>query len=618
MESKHYSVAVVLALVVSSATIYLNSVLAVPSVRPPEAATADLSEDRYLSYVRYLASDELKGRGDGTPELDEAADYITTQFHALGLRPKGEDGTYFQTFPITTGAEFGPSNDIRIDGRKLQIKEDFVPVPFSTTGTFEGPVVFVGYGITAPEYHYDDYAGIDVDGKAVVVFRHEPQELDPKSVFNGTNFTTHAAFISKAINAKQHGAKAIIFITDPNNHVPEPDKVGEATRGAETDDVGISSIHARREAVMELFKRAGQDLGVIQKEIDTKLQPHSFELATGRVRIVTDIVRTRKPVRNIVGAIKGADPRLKDDWVVIGAHYDHLGLGSRNSLAPSQIGKIHHGADDNASGTAGVIELARLAAKNPGSFKRSVLFVAFAGEEIGLLGSSYFVNHPTVPLANITGMINLDMIGRVKANRIFVEGVGTSPNLRPWLEDMDKFSGLRLDYSNSGYGGSDHMSFTMKKIPVMFFFSGLHSDYHKPSDTADKINAHDAVRVLSLVYMMMEKVADAPQQLQYTEVQQAHPSGGGGDGYGPYFGSIPDFRDDLMGVLFADIQPNSPAAKAGLKSGDLLIEFGGMMIDNLYDFTYALRAHKPGDVVQVIVRRQGQEVRARVTLEPRK
>jgi Zn-dependent M28 family amino/carboxypeptidase len=266
-----------------------------------------------------------------------------------------------------------------------------------------------------------------------------------------------------------------------------------------------------------------------------------------------------------------------------------------------------------------VLELTRLASMNKQSFKRSILLMTFAGEEIGLRGSSYFTNHPTISLGQITAMINLDMIGRVNGDRIFVEGVGTSPNFRPWLEEMNKSVGLKLDYSNSGYGGSDHMSFTMKKIPVVFFFSGLHPDYHKPSDTYNKINAPDAVRVLSLAYMLLDKEANEPGRLQYTEVQQSRPAGGGGgDAYGPYFGSIPDFRDDLMGVLFADVQPNSPAAKAGLKPGDLLIEFGGMMIDNLYDFTYALRAHKPGEVVQVVVKRNGQNVQAAVTLEARK
>jgi aminopeptidase YwaD len=305
--------------------------------------------------------------------------------------------------------------------------------------------------------------------------------------------------------------------------------------------------------------------------------------------------------------------------VVVGAHYDHLGLGDRSSLAPSQIGQIHHGADDNASGTSGVLEVARLAAKNKSQWKRSVLFITFAGEELGLLGSSQFVNHPTVPLNNVIGMINMDMIGRLNNDRLFVGGVGTSPNFKPWLDEFNQTVHLQLDYSDSGYGASDHMSFNAKKIPVLFFFSGLHTDYHKPTDTYDKINAAGAVKVLSLVYMMADRMASEAKRLQYTEVQQPKPaSAGSGGGYGPYFGSVPDFRDDLKGVLFADVQNNSPAAKAGLKQGDLLVEFDGKPVQNLYDFTYALRAKKAGDVVGVVVRRNGQDVKVNVTLEARR
>ena len=237
---------------------------------------------------------------------------------------------------------------------------------------------------------------------------------------------------------------------------------------------------------------------------------------------------------------------------------------------------------------------------------------------MGLLGSSYFVNHPTIPLENITAMINMDMIGRLTNDRLFVGGVGTSPNFKSWVEDFNKSVGLKLDYSESGFGASDHTSFNAKKIPVLFIFSGLHADYHKPSDTYDKINAQGAVKVLSLVYPMLAKVANEPERLQYAQVQEPQPQGGGAGGYGPYFGSIPDFRDDLKGVLFSDVRPDSPAAKAGLKAGDLMVQFDGKPIQNLYDFTYALRAKKPGDVVLVVVKRNDQEVKANVTLEARR
>jgi aminopeptidase YwaD len=616
MEKRHLPLTLGVAAFLAVFTLYLNSLVAVPAPRPAAQSVSDLSPSRYFDHVKYLSSDEMKGRGDGTPELDKAANYIAAQFRLWGLRPMGDDNTYFQRFELITGATIGSHNQLQLDGKDLKMNEDFVPITFSDTAQFEGPLVFAGYGITAAELHYDDYQGIDANGKVVVVLRHEPQESDPKSPFDGTNFTRHASFINKAINAKQHGARGIVFLTDLN-HADE--QVGDATRTEETDDLGIPSVHAKREPFLNLFKTAGKDVAAIQKKIDMDLKPQSFELPAVRARIATDIVRTKKTVNNVVAGLAGSDAALQNEWVVVGAHYDHLGLGGRDSLAPSQIGQIHHGADDNASGTAGVMELARLAAKNKQEWKRSILFITFAGEELGLLGSEHFVSHPTIPLKNVMAMINMDMIGRLNNDKLYVGGVGTSPNFKPWLEDFNKSVHLQLDYSDSGYGASDHMSFNAKKLPVLFFFSGLHTDYHKPSDTSDKINAPGAIKVLSLVYMMMDRLTAEVQRLQYTEVKEPQtPGGGSGGGYGPYFGSVPDFTEGLSGVLFADVQNNSPAAKAGLKQGDLMTQFDGKPIQNLYDFTYALRAKKPGDVVAVTVKRNGQDVKVNVTLEARK
>jgi hypothetical protein len=521
----------------------------------------------------------------------------------------GDNNSYFQKFEITIGANVGTDNDLELNGTHLRLNEDFAPVLFSSTGTGDGPLVFAGYGTSSAQLQYDDYQGVDAGGKIVVIIRQP---------FGGANSAHSASLIGKAITAKQHGAKGIIFINDLDR---ADQGVARASQTDETEDIGIPAVIAKRDQIAAVFLSAGKDIGALQKKIDAERKPQSFESPGAHVRLSTDIDRPRKTVRNVVAALPGSDSGLRKEWVVLGAHYDHLGLGDKNSLAPSQIGQIHHGADDNASGTAGVLELARLAARNPKQWKRSVLFIAFAGEELGLFGSSYFVNHPTIPLNDITAMINMDMIGRLNNdNRLFVGGIGTSPTFRASLEDINKTVHLQLDYSESGYGASDHTSFNSKKIPVLFIFSGLHSDYHKPSDTYDKINKNGAIKVLSLVYMMTDRVADDQKRLEYVEVQepQQPASSSGGGGYGPYFGSVPDFRDDLKGVPFADVQNNSPAAKAGLKQGDLLVQFDGKAIENLYDFTYALRAKKPGDVVVVVVKRGGQDVKVNVTLEARK
>ncbi len=612
MQTKHYPIAFVVLLFVLGSAFYLNSLVAPAAPVDPKVALNEISADRYLHQVTFLARDEMKGRGNGSAELDQAADYISSQFRIWGLKPAGDNNTFFQKFDLTVGSEFGSKNDLAINGHDLQIHDDFVPISFSNTSEADSAAVFAGYGITAPELNYDDYKGIEAKGKVAIVLRHNPQESDPHS-----RYGLYAEFINKAINARQHGAVGIIFVTDPNNHVGEEDLVGPATKDTEPDDMGIPAIHARRDAIASLFGKTGK-IADIQKKIDTDLKPQSFEIPDAHVRISTEVIRNRKAVRNVLAAVTGSDPNLRDQWVVVGAHYDHLGLGDRHSLAPSEIGKIHHGADDNASGTSGVLEMARLVSHTR-QLKRSVLFMTFAGEELGLLGSSYFANHPTIPVENIAAMINMDMIGRLQNERLFVGGVGTSPHFRTWIEELDKSIGLTLDYSDSGFGSSDHTSFAVKHIPVLFFFSGLHSDYHKPSDTYDRINAEGAKKVLSLAYLSLDRIANDVEKPQYTEVQQTQPSsGGGGSGYGPYFGSIPDFRDDLKGVLFADVRPNSPAAKAGLAPGDLMTEFDGKAIQNLYDFTYALRAKKPGDVVVVVVKRNGQDIKANVTLEARK
>lgn len=446
---------------------------------------------------------------------------------------------------------------------------------------------------------------------------HEPQEKDRNSVFDGANLTRHGTLISKTINAKQHGAKAIIVVTDFNH---EREDLAAATTAEDFADSGIPAIYASRTVFEDALKPHGVDLAALQRAIDGDLHSRSMTVPQVRAEITADMVRTRKTIRNVIGALPGSDPKLKDQWIVVGAHYDHLGLGGRNSLAPSLTGQIHHGADDNASGTAGVMELARIAGTDPKHWRRSVLFMTFAGEEIGLLGSSWFVNHPTVPLNRIDAMLNMDMIGRMTKDRLYVGGVGTSPELKPLLQSLDPHQDPNLVFSDTGYGSSDHTSFNAKKVPVLFFFSGLHTDYHKPSDTADKINASGAMQVLALVYGAMDRLSTEPAKLPYTELREAlpQPATPRSRGYGPYFGSVPDFRDDLTGVLFSAVQDNSPAAKAGLRAGDLLVEFDGKVIQNLNDYAYALRAKQPGDIVQVVVKRQGRDVKTAVLLEARK
>ena len=620
MDKRHVPLAILLAAIVALSSFYLNSLIdeTVALTGPDPAAAETISADKYMDHVRFLADDELGGRGNGTPGLERAAEYLATQFRIHGLRPAGEDGTYFQTLEVTTDAAIGPDNGLELGSAVLAFNEDFAPLRFSTrTDTAAVPLVFVGYGITAPEMHWDEYAGIDATDKIVVALRHEPQEDDPDSLFNGAEPTAHASFMNKAINAKQHGAAGILFITDPNNHSADEQALLSTVASSEKDNSGIAAAYVRMEPVLAYFDEAGIDLRQMQREIDTQLEPRSVELAGSAVSFSSDVVRVREPVRNVMAAIDGSDPALRGEWIIVGAHYDHLGLGGEYSMDRGAAGEIHNGADDNASGTAGILELARVISKNRSMLGRSILFMGFAGEELGLLGSNHFVNYPTIDIENAVAMLNFDMIGRLGGDRVFVGGVGTSPGFEDLLEGFNDEVGLDLDFSESGSGSSDHTSFNLKDIPVLFFFSGLHGDYHKPSDTAEKINAEGARNVLRLAYRMIGHVAGDVLRPEYTEVFQARPLSGSGGGYGPYFGSIPDFRDDLDGVMFADVTSGSPAAKAGLRPADILTRFGEYVVGNLYDFTFALRAHQPGDVVTVAFRRDGEQMTREVTLEAR-
>jgi hypothetical protein len=575
----------------------------------------------YLEDVKFLASREMRGRASGSPELERAADFLGARFHSLGLQPLNGK-SYFQTFEITTSAALGGSNQLRFENGRVtsaQFPRDFIPLNISAAGRLAGALVFVGYGITAPEYGYDDYAGIDVKGKVALMLRHEPQENDAGSIFAGASFTQHATFASKASNAKMHGAAAIILVNDLPAHRGEPD---DLERFGSTDgpfDSGIPFVQVKEKVVDQLFP-PGSKLETIEASIDHDLTPRSFAFADSvKVSGVVDVERVRKPVRNAGAYLPGRT----NEYVIVGAHYDHLGLGGPASLAPSLTGQVHPGADDNASGAAGVLALAKWFASRPQG-RRGILFLEFAGEEIGLLGSAYYASHPAMPLENAALMVNMDMIGRLRDNNVYIGGVDTAPELRGPVENAGRRFGFNLDLSdNAGFGGSsDHISFTARQVPALFFFTGLHPDYHKPSDTWDKITAPQTARLLDMIADLITGFRDDAAMPRFTRVTQSGHEGvseavGGTSGTGAYFGSVPDFGEEVNGAKFSDVREGSPAAKAGLKPGDILVEFAGKPIGNLYDFTYALRAGKPGDSVKVKVLRGGSALEATVELTAR-
>ncbi len=601
---------------------------------------ANISSDEYLGIIKFLASPEMRGRATGSPELEKAAAYIRDQFRATKLKPISGD-SYFQDFDVTTSARLGEKNAITYNtgvassaagatsgggatSESLRLEQDFIPLNLSAAGEVSGNVVFAGFGITAPEYNYDDYANLDVKGKIVLLLRHEPQEFDEKSVFEGKIYTAHSQIFSKAANAKFHGAKAVLLVNDVGTHTGDADDLEKFGAAEGPDNAGIEFVQVKASVVNRWLALSGKTLEAIESGIDKDLQPESFALPEKlHLDVDVDIAREVKTVHNVGAYLPGET----NEYIVIGAHYDHLGLGGQFSMAPSLTGTVHPGADDNASGTAGVIELARWFSKQPKP-QRGILFLTFAGEELGLLGSSYYVNHPLLPIKDDIAMINMDMIGRVRDRKVYVGGVGTGSTFGPLLKDLAPKHDFDADLTEkAGYGSSDHTSFTTKQIPVLFFFSGLHADYHKPSDTWDKIDAPDAARMLDLVADVTGHLIDKTPRPQFVRVAETEPKGEvanphsgkvTGGGYGPDFGSIPDFTELPNGVKFADVRPGSPAAKAGLKGGDILTEFDGKPIQNLYDFTYALRASHAGQEVLVKVIRGTQTIEAKVLLTARK
>jgi len=581
------------------------------------SAASPSDSRRYLDDIKALTTPAMEGRGDGTKGLSRAARLIEQRFKSLGLEPAGTQ-SYFQPFTVITGAQLKSGNHLQVQTgnakTELKLNQDFVPFSFSSSGQASAPVVFAGYGASAAEFGYDDYDKVDVKDKIVLLLRYEPAGFAARSGNNG--LTQHSQLITKAINARNHGARAVVLINGKLSKGEEDLLTRFGTTSGPTDS-GILLVQVKNAVAEKWFQAAGKSLAEIQDQINSSSKPASFAFPDNlHVTLNVEIEHDKAAVNNVLAYLPGQT----DEYIIVGAHYDHLGRGNFDSLAPSQVGQIHPGADDNASGTAGVLELARRFAPMKGQLHRGILFASFAGEELGLLGSAEWLKEPTRPLDKAVAMLNMDMIGRIKDDKIYIGGTGTGSTFQQVLEQAQKKSSFKIEYSPGGYTSSDHMSFVISRIPALFFFSGLHADYHKPSDTWEKINADAAVRLLDLVADVSQQLASAPEKPGFITVVENKPAGasGGGGGYGPYFGSIPDFGQVENGVRFSDVRPGSPAAKAGLKAGDVLVQFGDKAIKNLYDFTDALRRSKVGDVVEVKVLRGDQTITATVTLEQRK
>ena len=645
------------------------------------------SMERLRGHITFLASDKLEGRRTGTAGARLAAEYIVREFARYRLRPavtdNGPENRYLQQFPFVAGVELGKNNSMLFTPRTppltssqgqtavttksassldLRLGEDWMPLGFSKNGKLaDAPVTFVGYGITAKDLSYDDYAGAGIAGRIAIAFAGTPDGDNPHG-----KFARYTDVRWKAIAAREAGALALVVIAREENFKEEPLARLRYDNGA--GDAGIPVVVVSRQTAARILLTGGlapplAELEKIARSVSASNAPPGTPV-TGNAEIQknlasllpnlmltisTDIVRRNAPASNVVGVLEGSDPKLKTEAIVIGAHYDHLGRGGEGSLAERE-GEVHHGADDNASGVAGMLELARLfSMERP---KRTIVFIAFSGEEDGLLGSNFYVNHPVVPLSQTVAMINMDMIGRMKDNKLIVGGVGTAQEWRSLIESANIPTGTQvvagldaqgalksaplnkvqvgtngkptfkttqpfaLTLNEDGYGPSDHASFYSKQVPVLFFWTGTHADYHKPSDTADKIDYEAEARIISFVAGIVRSV-DAMEHRPTFTVAKSEASGRT-MGFRVYLGTIPNYADSNNGLKLDGVREDSPAAKAGLKAGDVIVRLAGRDVRNVYDYTYVLGEMKAGEEYEVEILRDGKPLKLKITPAARK
>ncbi len=609
--------------IVAAATISLaddNPKADVPKSEIPKVESE--GQSRLLADISYLASDELQGRAAETPGLKMAADFIARRWHELGLKTDLFDGKPFQEFYLPGGTAFAtPENNkltiLKPSGEKVELSltKQFQPQSIGSNGEFNGALVFAGYGITASQenLNYDDFAGMDVRGKVVIVIRKEPQLNDPNSPFDGTRPSQHALFTTKQINAARHGVAAMLFINDQQSDQANPGTLLPASgSGTATTKEQVPTLYVQRSEVESWLREAGKSLVEIESQIDTDLKPRSFELtgwkADGGVKL------TKLPSMNVVGTLPGQGV-LANEYVVLGAHFDHVGMGGMGSLAPGTIA-VHNGADDNASGTVCLLEAARqltlLARKSePETPRRTLVFIAFSGEERGLLGSQHYVKHPRFELENTVAMLNMDMVGRLTNNDLTIYGTGTAKEFDAMITQANDSLAFTLQKLPEGMGPSDHESFFQMNIPVLHFFTGLHNDYHRPSDDFDKINLSGIERITDMVTVIANRLTTEPAKLTFVKVKGK---------------ANPQMNAPRRTVLGARLKLNAPgvvvekvlasglAVKAGIQADDKVLKINDEETTSRAELDRILKKLKRGDQVRILVERGSEKIELKVQL----
>jgi len=592
---------------------------AFPLLLTAVAAAGDpaVTAEELLAHVRTLSSDDFEGRGSGTPGEEKAAEYVAKEFARIGLEPVGKDKTPFQTVEMAGAFHAMPTCKLELDGAgeplELALDREWIPLSATVDGDVTAEVVFAGYGIRAPELKYDDYAGLDVKGKIVVVFRNTPEGAwwsDRRSVMR------HAPLVQKLHQAAALGAKAVIVANDPRTFGDgNGGAAGARPDTAVTDEIGARlagipfahmTLGAADRFFPEAFGKSPRDLEARINDADGA-KPASMA-GKGTMHLVVHTKREMLKGRNVCALLRAGAPDATDEIVVIGAHHDHLGKGLVGSLArsPEERGEIHNGADDNASGVAGVLEAAEYLAPRRKELRRSVLFVTFTGEERGLLGSLWFVESPPAPLSRIAAMVNLDMIGRLGNRKLFVGGVGTSPGFHALVEACAKEIPVEVALGDGGRAPSDNTSFYAKRIPVLWLFSGMHPDYHRPADDVEKIDAAGMEKAARLAARLVEEIAKEPGRPAFSRADT------GGEPPRAVLGIVAEQADG--GIRIGRVQEDVGAGAAGLRAGDVIVAIDGKPTSDLGALQQVLFAKSAGDRIKVKARRGEEELEVEVVL----
>ena len=552
-------------------------------------------------HIKYLSSDSLRGRLTGSPGDSLAAEYIKSKLISYGLKPLTGDG--LQRYKVTKKVVAGKSNSLSIYGISYTLDKDFIPFAFSSNSGKESDVVFAGYGfnINGDTLKWNDYEGVDVKGKWVMILRGDPEPENNKSPF-----ISFSADRDKALLAKDMGAAGVLMVSGP---LLDPQDAFEPLN-MEGYSVDIPVLRIKKEVADVILSKSKNTIALLEKKLNDTKKPFSFSTkvsVNGKAEIVRELANTR----NVVMLLPGEDPKLKDEYIILGAHFDHLGMGGpgSGSRALDTIG-IHHGADDNASGVAMMLELAEKFAETKGSHKRSILCLSFSGEEEGLLGSKHFVDDPGIDLSRVNVMINMDMVGRLnETNNLQIGGVGTATGLKALVYANTDTSIIKLTLSEEGYGPSDHSSFYGKNIPVLFYFTGAHMDYHTPTDTWEKINYKGMVEISDLVFNVAKETASEDSRLQFKEAGPKVETTRYPMRKGVTLGIMPDFAGVIKNGLRADfVTPGKPAAIGGMQKGDIITFINGKPVNNIQDYMFRMGQLKHGQTISVEVLRNDKKV----------